>query len=257
MMFPMLRPLLRHVVLWSCLALVVGGCATVPAGGRDDDPFEPFNRAVYDLNSVLDRTLIEPTARVYRAMLPQFVRDRIRAFVDNLAEPRIFVNAILEGRGEAAGVTFARFFINTTAGFGGLFDQASDAGLTRQTGDFGQTLYVWGVRDAPYLVLPIFGPSNVRDAIGLGVDLYTTPPAHMFGGDNGPATEFAIGAIDGIDLRERNIETLAEIKKGALDEYAHFRSLFRQYRQAQLRAAAGEKPDLEELIDPEAPEQRP
>lgn len=239
--------------LLAALCFALAGCATVPAGESDTnaDPLEPMNRVVFRFNEQLDRFLIEPTARAYRAALPEFVRDRIRAFIDNLAEPRIFVNDVLQARGDAAGITFARFFINTTAGLGGLFDQATPAGYTRQMGDFGQTLYTWGMGDGPYLVLPFFGPSNGRDTVGLGVDLYTTPPAHLIGGEEGPEAQLAFGAVDGIDLRARNIDTLEEIKKSALDLYTHFRSLSRQYRRAQLRDAAGKSGSPEELVDPE------
>lgn len=212
-----------------------------------------MNRVVFDFNTAVDRAVLEPTARAYRNVLPAFVRDRIRSFMDNLAEPRIFLNDILQGRGDAAGITFARFVINTTAGLGGLFDQATTGGLERQSGDFGQTLYAWGVADGPYLVLPIFGPSNVRDAVGMGVDGYTTPPAHTLGGENAGNIELGMAVIDGIDQRARNIEVIEEIRKSALDVYTHFRSLWRQHRLTQLREARGEKQAPEELVDPEAP----
>jgi phospholipid-binding lipoprotein MlaA len=246
------------------LALVVvalAGCASVPASrddARADDPLEPLNRAVFDFNTALDRDVIEPVARAYRDVVPKFVRDRLRSVLDNLAEPRIFVNDVLQGRGDAAGITFARFFVNSTVGFVGFFDQATESGLPRQTGDFGQTLYTWGVADGPYLVLLFFGPSNVRDAIGLGIDLYTTPPAHvigphtLIGGRDAGPVELSLGVLDGLDLRSRNIETVEEMRKSALDPYTHFRSIFRQYRRAQLRAARGEKPEPEELVDPGA-----
>lgn len=212
-----------------------------------------MNRVVFDFNTAVDRAVLEPTARAYRNVLPAFVRDRIRSFMDNLAEPRIFLNDILQGRGDAAGITFARFVVNTTAGLGGLFDQATPGGLERQSGDFGQTLYAWGVADGPYLVLPIFGPSNVRDAVGMGVDGYTTPPAHTLGGENAGNIQLGMTVIDGIDQRARNIEVIEEIRKSALDVYTHFRSLWRQHRLTQLREARGEKQVPEELVDPEAP----
>ena len=137
-----------------------------------------MNRVVFDANDAIDAAILRPLAEGYRAVVPQFVRDRIRAFVDNLQEPRIFVNDLLQGRINAAGITFARLYVNTMLGLAGMFDVASGRDLPRQTGDFGETLYFWGVDSGPYLVLPLFGPSNFRDAFGLGVDLYTTPPAH-------------------------------------------------------------------------------
>ena len=240
-------------MLAACVAFA--GCATVPSGDRrePDDPLEPLNRAVFDTNTALDTAIFGPVAEAYRALVPEFSRDRIRSFIDNLAEPRIFANELLQGRADAAGITFIRFVVNTTAGLGGLFDVAAKEGWTKQSGDFGQTLSVWGVDDGPYLVLLFFGPSNVRDAFGLGVDLFTTPPALVVTGHAGVVAGFAVGTVDGVDLRARNIETLDEIKASALDYYAHLKSVTRQHRESQLREARGLKEEPQELIDPGAP----
>ncbi len=230
------------------------GCAS-SGGARQEgsgDPLEPLNRAVFDVNTSLDRTLVEPLARAWRDIVPAFARDRIRSFIDNLDEPRIFLNDMLQGRGDAAATTFARFFLNMTAGALGFFDAATDAGLRRQTGDFGQTLYAWGVDSGPYLVLLFFGPSNVRDAIGLGVDFATPSLTALFGPDERWTIDASLGATGGIDLRSRNLQTIEEMRRSALDPYTHFRSIFRQYRQAQLRQAHGGREEPEELVDPEA-----
>ena len=239
-------------VLALCVALA--GCATTPADrGVPDDPFEHVNRAMLDANTALDNAFIKPVAEVYRQIVPQSVRDHIRLAIDNLAEPRIFVNDMLQGRADAAGTTAVRFLINTTVGIGGLFDPASQQGLTKQSGDFGQTLYTWGIGDGPYLVLLFFGPSNLRDAVGLGVDLFTTPPALIVTGHAGAVAGFSVGTVDGIDLRSRNIESLDEIIANALDYYASLKSISWQRRQAQLREARGQAGEPQELIDPLAP----
>ena len=244
--------MIRRLVARLFLAAALAGCATVPGTHRSsDDPLEPLNRTVFDINNALDDALIKPLAETYRATVPVFVRDRIRAFIDNLAEPRIFVNDVLQGRFNAAGFTFARFVANSLAGAGGVFDFASMHGLPKQTGDFGQTLYAWGMADGPYLMLLLFGPSNVRDAFGLGVDMATTPPALVIHGRAERVFGAALGIVDGIDLRSRNIETLDEIKASALDPYAHLKSIFRQYRATQLREARGLADVPPELTDPE------
>ena len=241
----------RGWALILCLGLAA--CASAPE--RSDpvyDPLEPINRAVFDTNTALDDAFIRPLAQAYRAVIPQFVRDRFRLVIDNLAEPRIFVNDLLQrARAEAAGITSARFFINTIVGLGGMFDLASQQGFARQTGDFGQTLYTWGVDAGPYVVLLFFGPSNVRDALGLGVDLVTTPPALILHGHTGTIVNFAVGVVDGMDLRSRNIETIDEIKASAIDYYAHMRSISRQYRQSQLDQAVGRTSTPQELTDPD------
>lgn len=253
---PAMRVLVfRSATLVLCIALA--GCAGVATReSGPGDPFESLNRVVFRTNEALDNAIIRPVAEAYRAAVSAFVRDRIRSAIDNLAEPRIFVNDLLQGRINAAGITFTRFLVNTFAGLGGAFDLATGQGLPRQTGDFGQTLYAWGADSGPYLVLLFFGPSNLRDAFGLGVDLATTPPLAV----HGRAAEMAsaaVGVVDGIDLRARNIETLDEIKADALDFYSRMRSLWQQQRMTQLRdaRAGGEEPD--ELLDPGASEARP
>ena len=247
----------RLVTLALCCT--VAGCASLSGGGRygPDDPLEPLNRVVFDTNIALDDAIIRPLAQAYRTILPEFVRDRIRSVIDNLAEPRIFVNDVLQGRADAAGTTLARFFLNTIVGAGGMFDYATDHGFARQSGDFGQTLYTWGIDDGPYVVLLFFGPSNVRDAFGLGVDLFTTPPALVVTGHAGTVTNFVVGTVDGMDLRARNIESLDQIKASALDLYSSLRSITRQRREAQLREARGATQEPQELIDPDAPVNAP
>lgn len=247
---PVLR---RSVALVACTALV--GCSSM-SGTRDrenNDPLEPMNRVVFVANDTIDASIIRPIAEGYRAVVPRFVRDAIRAFIDNLQEPRIFVNNLLQFRIADAAITFARFSFNSTFGLAGMVDVASGNGWPRQTGDFGETLYIWGVDSGPYLVLPLFGPSNVRDAFGLTVDLYTTPPAHLFAGSEGIWINVGVYTVSGFDLRSRNIETLDHIKANSLDYYAQFRSIAQQYREGQLRAARGLAEEPQELVDPGAP----
>lgn len=251
------RRTLSALVLVAAAALC--GCATVSGrGGCGDtqrDPLEPLNRRTFAFNLALDRAVIKPVARAYRFLLPEAVRDGIRGVVDNLKEPRVFLNDLLQGRGTAAGITAKRFVINSTVGLAGIRDPAARWGLPRQSGDFGQTLYAWGVADGPYLVLPFFGPSSVRDGVGLGVDLYANPVAQAGSPDVRREVGFATGAADGIDLRSRNIETLDELERSSLDFYAYLRSVTRQQRQSVLREAkapTGTQPD-EELLDPGAP----
>ena len=243
----------------SCLpllvALVAGGCATVPGGSGADpsqnDPFESFNRNVLEVNQAVDRAVIKPVAKAYRATLPEVVRDRVRSFVDNLREPLIFANDLLQGRGEAAGITGRRFLINSTWGIAGLFDKAAELGMPRQSGDFGQTLYAWGVADGPFLMLPLLGPSNVRDTFGLGVDAYASPFGHVGSDGTRRKVTVAVGISGGIDERSRNIESLEAIEGSSVDFYAYLRSIWRQNRQATLREAR-EGPPEDDLVDPGA-----
>ena len=245
-------PLLRAVAI-GC-AVLVAGCATVPAGSAADtenDPFEPLNREIFAVNLAVDRAVIKPVAKTYRSMLPEVVRDRLRAFFDNLHEPVTFVNDLLQGRGEAAGITGRRFIINSTWGLAGFFDRAGENGMPKQSGDFGQTLFAWGIGDGPFLMLPFFGPSNVRDAVGLGVDAYASPISQVGSDANQRKITVSVGITDGIDQRSRNIESLESIENGAVDFYANLRSVWRQNRQATLREARDTGPD-DDLVDPGA-----
>ena len=245
----------RATLLAASLALLCGACATLPAGSpgdADGDPFEPVNRGVFAVNRVVDRAVIRPVAEAYRSVLPEVVRDRLRAFFDNLKEPLTFANDLLQGRGEAAGITGRRFIINSTWGLGGLFDRAGELGMPRQSGDFGQTLYAWGLADGPFLMLPLVGPSTIRDALGMGVDAYASPFGHIGSERTRREVTASVGIADGVDQRARNIETLDNIEASSVDFYAYLRSVWRQNRQATLREAREGTAD-DELIDPGAP----
>jgi phospholipid-binding lipoprotein MlaA len=237
------------------LVLAVSACATPPSDpvaraefDKTNDPFEPANRKILDFNLFMDRILIKPVAEGYRWVVPEYGRNRMRNFLDNLGEPVIFINDTLQGEFSRANTTAGRFLFNSTFGIGGIWDQASKIGMEKQSGDFGQTLYSWGVPDGPYLVLPILGPSNPRDAIGLGVDSYMDPfwwglTVHFGATSSG----FYRWVATGIDERSRNIETFDEIQKNAIDLYAQLRSLWRQHRASELRHGEPAPPEDQEL----------
>jgi phospholipid-binding lipoprotein MlaA len=239
----------------AALALAVGGCATPPSDPaaraefeKTNDPLEPLNREIFDFNLFVDRVALKPVAKGYVAVVPEAGRDAIRHFLNNLGEPVVFANNLLQGEFKRAHDTFARFLMNSTLGIGGVFDLATKAGLEKQTGDFGQTLYAWGVPDGPFLMLPIFGPSNPRDAVGLGVDSYADPGDRIASNNGYWWAGLVRGAVDGIDLRARNLDTLDELQRNAIDFYAELRSLFRQHRAAELRhGEPAPLPDLDTL----------
>ena len=141
------------------------------------DPFEKMNRSTFERNMRFNHSVIYPAAKAYHNVVPEPVRNSIENFVSNLDEPFVFANDLLQLRLEAATTTVGRFAINSTVGVGGLFDVATKQKLPQQSGDFGQTLYVWGMRNSPYLVLPVIGPTNVRDLLGTTVELAAAIPA--------------------------------------------------------------------------------
>ena len=134
------------------------------------DPWEGFNRGVYKFNAQFDRYVYLPVVNAYEFVLPEFATQGVSNFFNNLGEMRNGLNGALQGRGDVFGTAFGRFFVNSTIGIFGLFDLATEFGIDERREDFGQTLGWWGVRPGPYLVLPILGPSDVRDASGIGVD---------------------------------------------------------------------------------------
>lgn len=225
--------LLCGLVLALFLDLAVSDGALAQA--RDGDPLEPVNRAVFTFNQTIDGLLLEPAARLYRIILPNPVRDGIGNVLQNARSPVILANDVLQGNWQRANTTLGRFMINTIIGLGGVLDVATWAGMPDgHYEDFGQTLAVYGVADGPYLMLPLFGPSNPRDVAGRVVDILFDPFA-LFA-----PTDASIGrtAAEGIHFREQNIETLEELERTSLDLYAATRTLARQLRASEIRNGA-------------------
>jgi phospholipid-binding lipoprotein MlaA len=233
--------------LWSGTARAQQPTAPAAAPGDADgtnDPFEKTNRTIFDFNNQVDKIVLVPVASAYRAALPEPVRDSVHDFLQNLNEPIIFANDVLQARPDLAATTAARFVVNSTVGVGGLFDVASKANLPFHSNDLGVTFAVWGFGEGPYLMLPVLGPSNVRDAIGEGGDAYGDPGNIVAGDYHYVWASFARAGTQGIDERSRNIETLADIERTSLDYYATIRSLYRQRRAAEIRHEQPNGPNM-------------
>jgi phospholipid-binding lipoprotein MlaA len=236
----------RLALLAGVVAAGLAGCATAPqdpaaraAFDEANDPLEPFNRGVFAVNRVIDRLLFKPAAEIYRTVLPEMVRDSVRNALNNLDEPVVFANNLLQGEFHRAAFTFDRFVFNSTVGIGGLRDFAGEHGMKRENGDFGQTLYVWGAPEGPYLVLPILGPSNPRDAAGMTMDSYLDPFRYILSRPDPDVLNLrnpnvVRSVVDGIDKRAGVIDELDAIEKTSLDFYAQIRSLSRQNRAKEL-----------------------
>ena len=231
------RRLLRPALV--ALALCLAGCASPGARpgqvGEFNDPYENANRAIFGFNQSVDRNVLVPVAKAYRAVFPPPARDSVQAFFRNLRGPIIFVNDVLQGDGNYAGNTFARFLINTTIGLGGLIDVAGRAGIPYHEQDFGITFGVWGIGPGPYLVVPILGPSDPRDLTGDIAEDFGDP-WNQLASDNGFLyLTFVRGAISGIDQRSRYLDTLADLERTSLDFYATIRAIYFQRRAALIR----------------------
>src|SRR5471032_3070838 len=157
----------RGVALALGVTVLLSGCA----GPNPRDPYEKFNRAMFKFNDTVDQVALKPAATAYRNVLPTFVQTGVNNFFGNLADAWSAVNNLLQGKGEAGMTDVTRFALNSTLGLAGLLDIASEAGLQKHKEDFGQTLGHWGVPSGPYLMLPILGPSTVRDTVALPLDI--------------------------------------------------------------------------------------
>jgi phospholipid-binding lipoprotein MlaA len=187
------------------------------------DPFEETNRSIYEFNESVDSNVLEPVSRAYKNNIPEAAQKGIGNFLDNLADVSTLANQILQFKPIESAETLARILVNTTIGLGGLFDVASDMGLITEDEDFGQTMAVWGVEQGPYVVLPLLGPSTIRDGIGTYVDL--TSPANMVG----EIDEVGVSVINVVDKRV-DLLPITDILDQSDDPYITMRSSYLQKR---------------------------
>ncbi|SNT17405.1 phospholipid-binding lipoprotein MlaA [Sphingomonas laterariae] len=221
-------------------AALLAGCATTKdaaAPAAERDPLEGFNRAVWGLNQGVDKIALKPVSTVYRAVTPRAARRGILHIFDNLTEPWSFINNLLQGKPDRALNNLGRFVVNTTIGVGGLADHATDLGIRPAREDFGQTLAVWGVKSSSYLVLPLLGPSTIRDGVGTGVNFVIDPVNYCLR----KCTDLSYWerqiprGINLVSQRANLTETGADtLLDTSLDSYATARSAFFQRRAAEI-----------------------
>ena len=212
------------------------------------DPLESMNRVILDINEFFQDIFFRPLTQLYVLLLPDFALDGIHNALTNLTTPIVLVNDLLQGEPERAWITTQRFFINSTLGLGGLMDPAKDFGLEGHEEDFGQTFAVWGVPEGFYLVLPIFGPSNPRDAVGLAAGAFLDPLSHWLNNIHREEIALARTFVSGIDEFSDVMDDLEKLKETSIDYYAALRSIARQKRKAEISngvpAAGAPLPDL-------------
>ncbi len=224
-----LLAVLRGVLLAGGL-VAAAGCATIPpgAGSNPVDPWERYNRHMFEFNDTLDRNVVKPVAEGYEAYVPQPVRSCVSNIFANIRDLPISVNNLLQGKPVAAVSDLGRFVTNSIAGVFGCFDVASTAGLRKHNEDFGQTFGRWGIEPGPYFVLPLLGPSNVRDAIGRVPDAALNPQRQI-GGTN---EQTGIFALDLLDTRAGLLPAERKFSGVALDRYQFIRDAYLQRRRS-------------------------
>jgi phospholipid-binding lipoprotein MlaA len=215
----------RRLGALALAAACLGGCATGPQA-NPVDPIEPFNRGVTRFNDVVDSALMRPVAVAYETVVPQLLRTGVTNFFNNLTDVWSFANSVMQLRGQQSAQTFMRVNVNTFFGLGGFLDVASEAGIERHREDFGQTLGRYGVGPGPYLVLPILGPSTVRDTAALPVDYLGGLISNV---DNIPLRN-SMYALRLVDARAELLKVDRMLDQMALDKYSFTRDIFLQRR---------------------------
>lgn len=222
------------------------------AHGHMPDPIEPVNRAVFMFNDMLDQVLIGPIASVYNALVPSFVRDGVQNVTRNLRAPISAANSLLQGDVKQAGVTTARFVLNSTVGLGGVFDVAKGQGLRHRGEDFGQTLGAWGVKPGAYVVLPILGPTSLRDGLGIAADSQADPLRIWSFKTGHDWIYYTRNGLEALDARARIDRGIRDLRRNSLDYYAAVRSAYAQKRASEIRnedASAPRIPDYNEKFE--------
>jgi phospholipid-binding lipoprotein MlaA len=223
---------LRTIALLA-MAVALTGCASL----SEKDPYEKYNRSMFEFNDAVDRNALKPAATAYKAVTPSFVQTGISNFFGNLGDVWNSANNLLQGKGEAGMSDFTRVIINTTFGLAGLLDVASEAGLPKHNEDFGQTLGYWGMPSGPYVMLPLLGPSTLRDTAALPVDVMADPWG--YGIDS--ATRNIGTVVRVVDQRAALLDASTLLEDAALDRYEFIRDGYLQQRKGRVFDGEGSR----------------
>ena len=211
-------------VLLICAVMMLSGCASTQYVANERDPWQGFNRTMYGFNDGLDRALLKPAAKGYKAIAPDFVETGVRNFFDNLDDISVAVNNLLQGKVSNSFSDIGRLAINSTIGVLGLFDVASSMGLTKHDEDFGQTLGVWGMDSGPYIMWPLFGPSTLRDSPSLVVDRVLLNPLTYVEIKTGE--RIAVVALDVVSVRAELLSLEETVDEISTDKYTFIREAY-------------------------------
>ena len=232
----------------SVVLLTLLGCSAAPAKKDPRDPWERVNRSTYKFNDRLDRAVLRPIAHGYKKVTPQFVRTGVSNFMDNLGYPLVIVNDLLQARFKTFARDTGRLLINTTLGIGGLLDPATPAGLEKNENDFGLTFGHWGIPKGPYFVIPLLGPSDVRDGLGRLPNAYLSPQNYV----NNNWVQYGVWVVSLLDARYRLVAT-EPLLDAAYDPYLFLKNAYLQRRDYLLSNGSGapstNESDADKLLD--------
>jgi len=224
-MKPVMYRDMKKILMALALASLLAGCASGP-NRNPDDPLEPYNRKMSEFNETVDRAVLKPVATAYQDATPALVRTGVSNFFANLGDAWSFVNNSLQLQVEPAVTSFFRFAINSTMGLAGVLDVASEMGMDRYKQDFGLTLGRWGVPTGPYVVLPIMGPSTLRDTAALPVDMWGNPISVV----DPVSARNSLYAVRAVDARANLLRAGSVLDSAALDKYSFTREVYLQVR---------------------------
>jgi phospholipid-binding lipoprotein MlaA len=230
-----------RVTLLALTCLSLFGCAALPPNAKRDprDPWERMNRTTFKVNMAIDHAIARPVARTYQKITPQPVRDSVSNFVDNLTYPVTIGNDLLQLKWKPFAQDIGRFVLNTTVGVGGLFDPATKAGLPKNDEDLGQTFGHWGSGPGPYFVVPVLGPSDVRDSIGRVGDIWMSPTHYI----RNSYVSYGLLGVEAVDLRYRLLPQ-DKLLDDAYDPYTLLKNAFLQRRQYQVSDGKRSEKDI-------------
>ena len=233
---------IKRLALLGVTCLIVG-CASIPAGVEPSprDPWEPFNRSVFEFNEGLDKYLLKPVVAAYRFILPEIVREGIYNFFSNYSDIYTALQNLLQGKPDYAFNDLMRVAVNTIFGLGGLMDVATPGGLEKHKEDWGQTFGVWGVPSGPYVVLPFFGPSTVRDTFGTAADLETD---YLFKYIPDVGLRNSITGLRVVNARNTYYEAGDLLDGAAIDKYSFIRDAYLQRREYQINEGRNDEEPL-------------
>lgn len=248
-----------------CAPLFLAGCASTgqsPTAQANNDPYESFNRKMWWVDLKLYHYALRPVASGYRDVVPDIMQEAIGNIFHNMKTPLFMANNLLQGDFDKFGDNFARLFLNTTLGLGGMIDIGSRADLPYQEADLGQTFGSWGIDSGPYLVLPLLGPSDPRDLVGYGIESVGDPFSVEMRAHGYTYAPYIRGGVEIIHNQAQNIDQFDELERSSLDFYAAARSLYQQNREGMVQAARGngnnaQAPNVIDLTDQPGPTPSP